>query len=69
VIRRAVPGDAARLATEARAQRARCLWWGGDAGDERATLFYRSIGARSEGLFSGEIIEGPALDALAECAP
>lgn len=61
-------GLMARLAAEARAQGARCLWWGVDEGDDEATLFYRSIGARSEGMFSGEIIEGAALDALARCA-
>ncbi len=55
----------ANLAAEALRQGARCLWWGVDEGDDEATLFYRSIGARSEGMFSGELIEGAALTALA----
>jgi ribosomal protein S18 acetylase RimI-like enzyme len=55
----------AALAAEALRQDARCLWWGVDEGDDEATLFYRSIGARSEGMFSGELIEGAALAALA----
>lgn len=55
----------ASLAVEAQAQRAACLWWGVDAGDDEATLFYRAIGARSEGRFSGEILEGTALARLA----
>ncbi len=58
----------AALAAEALSAGARCLWWGVDAGGDEATLFYRSIGARSEGMFSGEIIEGAALAALAEQA-
>jgi ribosomal protein S18 acetylase RimI-like enzyme len=55
----------ASLAAEAQRHGAGCLWWGVDEGDDEATLFYRAIGARSEGLFSGEIIEGAALDRLA----
>jgi ribosomal protein S18 acetylase RimI-like enzyme len=58
----------ADLAAEALRQGARCLWWGVDEGDDEATLFYRSIGARSEGMFSGELIEGAALTRLAEGA-
>jgi GNAT superfamily N-acetyltransferase len=57
------------FATEALSHGAGCLWWGVDEGDAEATLFYRAIGARSEGLFSGEIIEGAALDRLAGQAP
>ena len=53
------------LAAEARRRGAGCLWWGVDEGDDEATLFYRAIGARSEGRFSGEILEGAALDRLA----
>jgi GNAT superfamily N-acetyltransferase len=55
----------AALAAEALAQGAGCLWWGVDAGDDDATRFYRAIGARSEGMFSGEILEGAALARLA----
>lgn len=55
----------AALAAEARRHGAGCLWWGVDAGDDEATLFYRAIGATSEGQFSGELLEGAALDALA----
>jgi GNAT superfamily N-acetyltransferase len=55
----------ASLAAEAGRRGAGCLWWGVDEGDDEATLFYRAIGARSEGLFSGEILEGAALLALA----
>ena len=55
----------AALAAEARATGAGCLWWGVDEGDDEATLFYRAIGAVSEGRFSGEILEGAALDRLA----
>lgn len=55
----------ADLAAEALGQGARCLWWGVDEGDDEATLFYRSIGARREGMFSGELIEGAALATLA----
>jgi ribosomal protein S18 acetylase RimI-like enzyme len=62
-------GLMACLAAEALRHGARCLWWGVDEGDEEATLFYRAIGARSEGMFSSEIIEGAALDALAKGAP
>lgn len=59
----------ASLAAEAMHRGAGCLWWGVDEGDDEATLFYRAIGARSEGLFSGEILEGSALLALAAEAP
>lgn len=55
----------AALAAEAKRQGAGCLWWGVDEGDDEATLFYRAIGAESEGQFSGEILEGAALDRLA----
>ena len=59
----------AALAVEAQRRGAQCLWWGVDEGDDEATLFYRSIGARSEGMFSGELIEGEALSRLAaECS-
>ena len=54
----------ARLAAAALAEGAACLWWGVEAGDEAASLFYRAIGARSEGPYSGEILEGAALAAL-----
>lgn len=55
----------AALAAHAEAAGAACLWWGVDDGDEEALLFYRAIGAVSEGGFSGEIIEGGALQRLA----
>lgn len=55
----------AALAAHAEAVGAACLWWGVDDGDEEALLFYRAIGAVSEGRFSGEIIEGAALRDLA----
>jgi ribosomal protein S18 acetylase RimI-like enzyme len=55
----------ARLAAEALRQHAACLWWGVDEGDAEATLFYRAIGARSEGRFSGELLDGAALRRLA----
>jgi ribosomal protein S18 acetylase RimI-like enzyme len=55
----------ANLAAEAKRRGAGCLWWGVDEGDDEATLFYRAIGARSEGRFSGELLEGAALDRLA----
>jgi ribosomal protein S18 acetylase RimI-like enzyme len=58
-------GLMALLAREARSLGARCLWWGVDEGDDEALLFYRAVGARSEGRFSGEIIDGAALDRLA----
>ncbi|MBU8538773.1 GNAT family N-acetyltransferase [Falsiroseomonas tokyonensis] len=62
-------GLMAALAAEARRQGALCLWWGVDQGDDEATLFYRAIGARSEGLFSGELLEGAALARLADEEP
>ena len=55
----------AALAAEARARAASALWWGVDEGDDEAILFYRAIGAISEGGFSGEILEGMALARLA----
>lgn len=55
----------AALASHAVQQGAACLWWGVDEGDDEARLFYRAIGAESEGWFSGEILEGAALDRLA----
>jgi GNAT superfamily N-acetyltransferase len=55
----------AALAAEARRRGAACLWWGVDQGDDEATLFYRAIGAVCEGGFSGEILDGAALDRLA----
>ena len=55
----------AALAAHAEAVGAACLWWGVDDGDDAALLFYRAIGAASEGRFSGEIIEGGALQRLA----
>ncbi len=58
-------GLMAALAAEALRRGAGCLWWGVDEGDDEATLFYRAIGARSEGRFSGEILEGTALACLA----
>jgi GNAT superfamily N-acetyltransferase len=53
------------LAAEAKRRGAGCLWWGVDEGDDDARQFYRAIGARSEGRFSGEILDGTALDRLA----
>jgi GNAT superfamily N-acetyltransferase len=58
-------GLMAALAAEALRQGAGCLWWGVDEGDDAATLFYRSIGARSEGRFSGEVLERAAMIRLA----
>ncbi len=55
----------AALAAEAQARGASALWWGVDEGDDEAILFYRAIGATSEGGFSGEILEGKALARLA----
>jgi ribosomal protein S18 acetylase RimI-like enzyme len=55
----------AALAAAARQQGAACLWWGVDEGDEEAMLFYRAIGAASEGPFTGMILAGSALDDLA----
>jgi GNAT superfamily N-acetyltransferase len=55
----------ASLAAEAKRRGCGCLWWGVDEGDDEAIMFYRAIGARSEGRFSGEILVGPALDRLA----
>lgn len=61
-------GLMASLAAEAMRRGAACLWWGVDERDEEATLFYRAIGARSEGRFSGELLEGEALHRLADQA-
>jgi GNAT superfamily N-acetyltransferase len=58
-------GLMASLAAEALRQGAGCLWWGVDAGDDEATLFYRAIGAVSEGQFSGEVLLGAAMQRLA----
>jgi GNAT superfamily N-acetyltransferase len=58
-------GLMAALAAHARATGAACLWWGVDAGDDEALLFYRAIGATSDGCFSGEIIADAALECLA----
>lgn len=55
----------ASLAAEARRRGAACIWWGVDEGDDEASAFYRAIGARSEGRFGGEILEGDALGRLA----
>lgn len=54
----------AGLAAAANRRGARCLWWGVDAGDDDATRFYRAIGARSEGPFTGEILVGGAFERL-----
>lgn len=58
----------AELAAHAVATGAGCLFWGVDDGDDAALLFYRAIGSVSEGRFSGEILEGEALRALAGLA-
>lgn len=58
----------AELAAHARATGAACLFWGVDDGDDEAMLFYRDIGAVSEGRFSGEILDGDALRSLAALA-
>jgi GNAT superfamily N-acetyltransferase len=55
----------AGLAAEARRRGAACLWWGVDAGDEEAMLFYQAIGAEGEGPFTGMILAGPAYGRLA----
>lgn len=55
----------AALAAEAKRRGALCLWWGVDEGDDEAMLFYRAIGARSEGRFSSEILVGPDFEHLA----
>lgn len=54
----------AGLAAAANRRGARCLWWGVDAGDDDATRFYRAVGARSEGPFTGEILVGGAFERL-----
>jgi GNAT superfamily N-acetyltransferase len=58
-------GLMASLAAEALRHDAGCLWWGVDEGDDEATLFYRAIGAVSEGWFSGEVLLGAAMRTLA----
>jgi GNAT superfamily N-acetyltransferase len=55
----------AGLAAEARRRGAACLWWGVDDGDEEAMLFYRAIGAASEGRFTGMILAGAGFERLA----
>lgn len=60
----------AGLAAVARRRGAGCLWWGVDEGDDEAMLFYRAIGAESEGPFTGQLLVGPAYERLAaEAAP
>lgn len=54
----------ARPAAEAGRQGACRLWWGVNVGDEAAMLFYRAIGARCGGRFSGETLAGPAFERL-----
>ena len=56
------------MVQKARRDGAACLWRGVDEGDDEALRFDRSIGARSEGRFSGEILEGAAMDRLAGLA-
>ena len=58
----------AALAAEARAEQAGCIWWGVDDGDDEAMEFYRAIGAAAEGSFTGMILAGSALAALARAA-
>ncbi len=58
----------AALAAEAAAREAGCIWWGVDDGDDEAMEFYRAIGAASEGGFTGMILAGPSLAALARAA-
>lgn len=41
------------------------LWWGVDEGNGMATAFWRAIGAKTEGRFSGEFLEGAALRRMA----
>ena len=55
----------AGLAAVARRRGAGCLWWGVDEGDDEAMLFYRALGAGTEGPFSGMILVGPAYETLA----
>ena len=56
----------AGLAAEARRRGAGCLWWGVDDGDDEAMMFYRAIGARSEGPFTGMILVDRAFAARAD---
>lgn len=56
----------AGLAAEARRRGAGCLWWGVDDGDDEAMMFYRAIGARSEGPFTGMILVDRAFATLAD---
>ncbi|WP_376089583.1 GNAT family N-acetyltransferase [Roseomonas sp. CCTCC AB2023176] len=58
----------AALAAEARARGAAALWWGVDEGDDEAESFYRAVGAVAEERFTGMLLEGRALDALADGA-
>lgn len=55
----------ASLAAAARRHGAGCMWWGVDATDTEARLFYRAIGAVGQAGFSGESLAGAALDRLA----
>jgi ribosomal protein S18 acetylase RimI-like enzyme len=55
----------AELAAEGMRRGAAGIWWGVDAGDDDARLFCRAIGARTEEQFSGEILEGEAMQRLA----
>lgn len=56
----------AALAARGRAEGVGCLWWGVDDGDDDAMEFYRAIGAQSEGGFTGLLLEGGALQGLAD---
>lgn len=56
----------AALAARGHAEGVGCLWWGVDDGDNEAMEFYRAIGAESEGGFTGLILEGQALQRLAD---
>ncbi len=59
----------AALAARGQAEGVGCLWWGVDDGDDEAMAFYRAIGARSEGGFTGLLLDGAALHRLANEAP
>ena len=56
----------AALAADARRRGAGCVWWGVDLPDVEASRFYDAIGAGDDGGFTGRILIGPALDALAD---
>jgi hypothetical protein len=58
----------AALATEARASGVTAIWWGVDDGDDEAKSFYGVIGAVAEEHFTGMLLEGYALGALADGA-